>query len=49
MNEDYGDLRDLCQQLVLDHSCHPGNFRAKPEATRSVEGNNPLCGDRLRL
>ena len=49
MSDDYGDLRDLYQELILDHSRHPSNFRAMPDATRSVEGDNPLCGDHLRL
>jgi nitrogen fixation NifU-like protein len=49
MSDEYGDLRDLYQELILDHSRHPANFRAMPEATCSVEGDNPLCGDRLRL
>ena len=49
MSDEYGDLRDLYQELILDHSRHPSNFRAMPDATRSVEGDNPLCGDHLRL
>ena len=49
MSDDYGDQRDLYQELILDHSRHPSNFRAMPDATRSVEGDNPLCGDHLRL
>jgi nitrogen fixation NifU-like protein len=49
MSDDYGELRDLYQELILDHSRHPSNFRAMPDATRSVEGDNPLCGDHLRL
>jgi len=49
MSDDYGDLRDLYQELILDHCRHPSNFRAMPDATRSVEGDNPLCGDHLRL
>lgn len=43
------DLRELYQELILDHYRHPSNFRDMPDATRSVEGDNPLCGDRLRL
>jgi len=43
------DLRDLYQQVILDHSKKPKNFRALPEATRSVEGYNPLCGDHYKL
>ena len=49
MIDDDGDLRDLYQELILDHSRHPSNHRAMPDATRSVEGDNPLCGDHLRL
>jgi nitrogen fixation NifU-like protein len=49
MSDEHGDLRDLYQELILEHSRHPANFRAMPEATRSVEGDNPLCGDHLRL
>jgi len=43
------DLRDLYQDLILDHSKHPHNFRAVPEANRDALGHNPLCGDRLSL
>jgi nitrogen fixation NifU-like protein len=49
MSDAYGDLQDLYQELILDHSRHPSNFRGMPDATRSVEGDNPLCGDHLRL
>jgi len=49
MSDAYGDLRDLYQDLILDHSRHPSNFRAMSDATRSVEGDNPPCGDHLRL
>lgn len=40
------DLRDLYQEVILDHSKRPRNFRELPEANRSAEGYNPLCGDR---
>ena len=43
------DLRDLYQDLILDHSKHPHNFRAVPEHNREALGHNPLCGDRLSL
>lgn len=43
------DLRDLYQDLILDHSKHPHNFHALPEANREALGHNPLCGDRLSL
>jgi nitrogen fixation NifU-like protein len=39
------DLRELYQQVILDHNKNPRNFRELPNATRKVEGYNPLCGD----
>jgi len=49
MSDEHGELRDLYQELILEHSRHPANFHAMPDATRNVEGDNPLCGDHLRL
>lgn len=43
------DLRDLYQEVILDHSKKPRNFHALPEATHHAEGFNPLCGDRLTV
>ena len=43
------DLRDLYQDLILDHGRHPHNFRVLPQANREALGHNPLCGDRLML
>jgi len=40
------DLRDLYQEMILDHGKRPRNFRALPAANRKAEGYNPLCGDR---
>jgi nitrogen fixation NifU-like protein len=39
------DLRELYQQVILDHNRNPRNFKELPNATRRVEGFNPLCGD----
>jgi nitrogen fixation NifU-like protein len=39
------DLRELYQQVILDHNRNPRNFHELPAATRKVEGYNPLCGD----
>lgn len=39
------DLRELYQQVILDHNRNPRNFKELPDATRKVEGFNPLCGD----
>jgi nitrogen fixation protein NifU and related proteins len=40
------DLRDLYQEVILDHSKRPRNFHAMPAPDRKAEGYNPLCGDR---
>src|SRR5262245_59064537 len=39
------DLRELYQEVILDHSRRPRNFKKLPGA-RQAEGFNPLCGDR---
>ena len=39
------DLRELYQQVILDHNRNPRNFKELANATRKVEGYNPLCGD----
>ena len=43
------DLRELYQEVILDHSKRPRNFRALPDANRRAEGHNPLCGDRATV
>lgn len=43
------DLRDLYQQVILDHNRSPRNFRKLEEANRTAEGSNPLCGDTLTV
>lgn len=43
------DLRDLYQEMILDHGKRPRNFRFPEQANRSAEGHNPLCGDRLTV
>jgi nitrogen fixation NifU-like protein len=42
-------LSTLYQDLILDHNRSPRNYRAMENANRRVEGNNPLCGDRLTV
>ena len=44
-----GDLRELYQQVILDHNRSPRNFHQIPDANRSASGDNPLCGDRITL
>jgi nitrogen fixation NifU-like protein len=43
------DLRELYQAVILDHQKKPRNFRALPEANRSADGFNPLCGDKVKV
>ena len=43
------DLRELYQEVILDHNRRPRNFGPLPDATSTKKGHNPLCGDRLTL
>jgi len=42
------ELRELYQEMILDHGKRPRNFRAQEDAN-SACGHNPLCGDRLTV
>jgi nitrogen fixation NifU-like protein len=43
------DLRELYQEVILDHNKRPRNFGTLDEPSRTARGHNPLCGDRLTL
>jgi nitrogen fixation NifU-like protein len=43
------DLRELYQELILEHSKAPRNYRRLAEANRKAEGYNPLCGDHFTV
>lgn len=43
------DLRDLYQEVILDHGRNPRNFHEIAETDLRAEGNNPLCGDRFTV
>lgn len=43
------DLRDLYQEVIVDHGRRPRNFGPLPGASHQAEGFNPLCGDRMSL
>ena len=43
------ELRELYQEVILDHGKNPRNFGHPEEIDRSAEGYNPLCGDMLTL
>ena len=43
------DLRELYQEVILDHSRQPRNFRRPDHANREAKGDNPLCGDKVAV
>jgi nitrogen fixation NifU-like protein len=43
------ELRELYQDLILDHGKRPRNFHVLEGANREALGHNPLCGDKLNL
>ena len=43
----FDELRDLYQEVILDHGKNPRNHRQPEDATCSAHGNNPMCGDLL--
>jgi nitrogen fixation protein NifU and related proteins len=43
------DLRELYQQVILDHNKNPRNFHEMADATSRVDGYNPLCGDHYTI
>jgi nitrogen fixation NifU-like protein len=43
------NLADMYQEGIIDHGRHRHNFRKLEDATRTVEGVNPLCGDELTV
>jgi nitrogen fixation NifU-like protein len=44
-----GEMRELYQEMILDHHRHPRNFGKLADANRLAEGFNPLCGDRVTV
>jgi nitrogen fixation NifU-like protein len=42
-------LRELYQEIILDHSRHPRHFGALADANHTAEGHNPLCGDKVKI
>ena len=43
------DLRDLYQEVILEHSKQPRNYRELGDANHQAEGYNPLCGDHFTV
>ena len=49
MNPELGDLEELYQEVILDHSRRRRNFGELPDADVRVHGDNPACGDEIHL
>jgi nitrogen fixation NifU-like protein len=49
VSDEGSNLNDLYQEVILDHSRNPRNFKVLPEANRQAEGYNPLCGDKVTV
>ena len=43
------DIKDLYQEIIVDHNRNPRNFGVIADADITMEGFNPLCGDKLKL
>ena len=43
------ELRELYQEVILDHGKAPRNFRVVEGASHHADGHNPLCGDRITV
>ena len=43
------DLRELYQEVILDHNKRPRNFGPLPGGNHHAKGHNPLCGDRITV
>jgi nitrogen fixation NifU-like protein len=42
-------LRELYQEVILDHSRHPRHYGVLDQASHKAEGYNPLCGDKVTV
>ena len=49
MTGQFGDLRELYQEVIFDHNRRPRNFHALEQCTHQADGHNPLCGDQLTV
>ncbi len=45
----FDDLRDLYQEVILDHGRNPRNFGRPDSFNRTAKGDNPMCGDKIAV
>ncbi len=43
------DIKELYQEVIVDHNRNPRNFGKLEDANKTLDGYNPLCGDKLTL
>ena len=41
------DLKDLYQEIILDHGKNPRNLKKSDNFNKDAKGHNPLCGDKV--
>jgi len=49
MSDGFEDLRDLYQQVILDHGRHPRHGKRLVKFDATANGNNPMCGDQVQV
>jgi nitrogen fixation NifU-like protein len=49
MTDTFEDLRDLYQEVILDHGRHPRHGKRLDPADATAKGDNPMCGDRIQV
>ena len=49
MSDSFDDLRDLYQEVILDHGRRPRHARRLESFDASAKGDNPMCGDRIEV
>jgi len=49
MTDSFDDLRDLYQEVILDHGRRPRHARKPESFDASAKGDNPMCGDRIQV
>ena len=49
MTDTFDDLRDLYQEVILDHGRHPRHARRLEQFDATAKGDNPMCGDRVQV
>jgi nitrogen fixation NifU-like protein len=49
MTDTFDELRDLYQEVILDHGRHPRHAHRLENFDATAKGDNPMCGDRIQV